>query len=332
MGKSELDTPQVEPMKLILTNSRFAAVTHSEHEASYPSFMPPGFVAPPPGLDDCESENVAPVVSNRVDRPLQKEYRHKQVPKNINLEVEYKYSGQAGPPTTLMIRNIPNRYSQHELVQELEALGFAATFDFFYMPVDHGRHRHHGVRKSTSNVGYAFVNFVLHIDAEACMDAMRDYVFKLYGHKVAVISVAHIQGLEANLAHYEKAAVNAPKCENGPLVLTNLSSTVTKQRSTISEVDLEDWAPAGLWATDWTWTWPATVDPWLAPSSVWEGSAIPGKFWHTAVGTWGHDSMPGAISSGAGKHLHVASGGQGKKTSVASRKMAAKQVAQIGGA
>merc|ERR1719253_2024567 len=54
-----------------------------------------------------------------------KEYRHGHVPKNVDLAEEFKNSNQTRPPTTLMIRNIPNRYTQNELILELEALGFA---------------------------------------------------------------------------------------------------------------------------------------------------------------------------------------------------------------
>jgi len=71
-----------------------------------------------------------------------------------------------------------------------------------YIPVDMG---------TAANVGYAFVNFVNASWAEKCKQAFANYNFWRHGRftgKVASISVAHLQGLEKNLQHYEKAAVN----------------------------------------------------------------------------------------------------------------------------
>ena len=96
------------------------------------------------------------------------EYKHNKVPKTRNLAEKDK-----GPITTLMIRNIPNRYSQKQLVMELESVGFRRNdgqsehkqlneselkiegeremrFDFVYLPMD---------MSTDANVGYAFVNF-----------------------------------------------------------------------------------------------------------------------------------------------------------------------------
>jgi len=150
-----------------------------------------------------------------------KEYRHVHVPKHLDLEEEYRNSHQNQPPTTLMIRNIPNRYTQRELITELEDLGFAGSFNFLYLPLDKG---------TMANVGYAFVNFLESCWAERCMAVFHDYCFRRHrrhSRKVAAVSVAHIQGLEANLAHYESAAVNTAKLkQRRPLVVANISHTV----------------------------------------------------------------------------------------------------------
>jgi len=158
-------------------------------------------------------------------RPLPREYRHSHVPKNMNLAEEFRNNTgkKKDPPTTLMIRNLPNRYTQRELISELEDLGFAGTFDFLYIPLDKG---------TMSNVGYAFVNFVEPSWAQKCISAFQGYRFKQHrkemAGKMAAISVAHIQGLEANLAHYEKAAVNTAKLkQRRPLVMANISSSLS---------------------------------------------------------------------------------------------------------
>merc|ERR1719440_1942481 len=62
---------------------------------------------------------------------------HGQVPKVVNLEEKYGQSF-SGKPTTLMIHNIPNLYSQQNLIEELALLGYGEAFDFLYVPLDMG--------------------------------------------------------------------------------------------------------------------------------------------------------------------------------------------------
>eukprot|EP00438_Fugacium_kawagutii_P002392 Skav210777 [mRNA] locus=scaffold275:5983:7618:+ [translate_table: standard] len=110
-------------------------------------------------------------------RNLPRDSRHNRVPRNVNLQEK--------------IRNIPNRYTQRELNEELKDLGFEGTFDFLYSPLDKG---------TMSNVGYAFVNFKSHEFAAKCIKAFDNYRFKRHrktSGKVAAVSAAHLQGLEA---------------------------------------------------------------------------------------------------------------------------------------
>jgi hypothetical protein len=151
-------------------------------------------------------------------RPLPQEYRHGRVPRNVNLAEQYETAKHDQPPTTVMIRNIPNRYTQKDLIQELKSLGFAGTFDFVYSPLDKG---------TMSNVGYAFVNFTGTDWAHKCMAKFQKYRFRKH-NKAAAASFAHIQGLDANLAHYENAAVNNAKLkQRRPMVFANISASMT---------------------------------------------------------------------------------------------------------
>jgi len=172
--------------------------------------------------DDIKQQTAPPGVWNQQSTTLTtpKESRHGNVPKTVNLAEAYAKTGSTACTTTLMIRNVPNRYSQRELINELKSLGFGGTFDFLYVPLDLG---------TMSNVGYAFVNFSQQVWAEKCMEVLQNHRFKRHRQagKVAAVSVAHIQGLEANLKHYEKSAVNTSRLrQRRPVIIANMSDLI----------------------------------------------------------------------------------------------------------
>jgi RNA recognition motif-containing protein len=103
-------------------------------------------------------------------------------------------------PTTLMIRNIPNQYAQKDFIQELDSLGFKGTYNFLYIPVD---------KKSAASCGYGFINFIDHHWAAKCASVFQDYLLtpKKGKGKYAEVSAAHLQGLEANIAHYRNTKI-----------------------------------------------------------------------------------------------------------------------------
>lgn len=52
--------------------------------------------------------------------------------------------------TTIMIRHIPNKYTEEMLLKRIDRL-HKGTYDFFYLPLD---------LNNGCNIGYAFINFV----------------------------------------------------------------------------------------------------------------------------------------------------------------------------
>merc|ERR1719262_584888 len=80
-------------------------------------------------------ESVAPVAANTCPGAVSLEMTHSKAPKNHNLAGMYN---EDEPPTTMMIRNVPGRYSQNDLMMDLQDLGFAGTYDFLYIPMDKG--------------------------------------------------------------------------------------------------------------------------------------------------------------------------------------------------
>jgi len=102
--------------------------------------------------------------------------------------------------TTVMVRNVPNSYMSSSLVELLEAAGYRAAFDFTYLPIDF---------RTGVNLGYAFVNFVSHSDAQRFIgdfDGFRDW--SMESLKVCEVSWADpYQGLEDHIERYRNSPV-----------------------------------------------------------------------------------------------------------------------------
>lgn len=95
------------------------------------------------------------------------------------------------PVTTMMLRNIPHKYTQEALVLEIDETGFRGMYDFLYLPMD--------VQKR-SNLGYAFVNFRLPQDAANFGRSFHDHRFRRFSNrKTGTVCVASLQGLDLNI-------------------------------------------------------------------------------------------------------------------------------------
>lgn len=99
---------------------------------------------------------------------------------------------------TLMVRNIPNKYTPQTLLQQFEA--WQRDFTFFYLPIDF---------KNRCNLGYAFVNFSSRKAAVAFAEQLDGSKLPLFekSEKVLVVQPARVQGLAANVKRFRNSSV-----------------------------------------------------------------------------------------------------------------------------
>lgn len=126
--------------------------------------------------------------------------------------------------TTMMIRNIPNKYTGPMLVEELNLLGFKRRFNFVYVPMDQTRAEGQAEGQATSwNVGYAFVNFNSPDVARECEIKLTDYKFVRFRQRRETrVMPARLQGLRRNLDHYRRTSVQFHKLAgHRPLIIAD---------------------------------------------------------------------------------------------------------------
>lgn len=115
--------------------------------------------------------------------------------------------------TTVMLRNIPNKYTQSLLLDSLNSRGFLGHYNFFYLPVDF---------KNGCNMGYAFINFGTHQSAVQFMNAYNGYQLPAKSSKICEVCWARVQGISRNVEHYRNNPVNdLQEKEFRPLIFSN---------------------------------------------------------------------------------------------------------------
>mmetsp|Transcript_11850 Transcript_11850/g.21388 ORF Transcript_11850/g.21388 Transcript_11850/m.21388 type:complete len:578 (-) Transcript_11850:678-2411(-) len=115
----------------------------------------------------------------------------------------------APPRTTLMIRNIPNKYSQKMLLAMLDK-GYSGCYDFFYLPIDF---------KNRCNLGYAFINFRNGADSAGFYEEFHNKRWHDFNSKkVCEITYARVQGRQALVEHFRNSKFPCAELDYLPLV------------------------------------------------------------------------------------------------------------------
>jgi len=142
-------------------------------------------------LNPSQNSNQSQIGSDRAARGIAAKPKNSEQPVTTN------------EPTTVMLRNIPNRYTSSTLLALLDERGFRGLYDFVYLPMDF----QNGV-----NLGYAFVNLLVHEDALTFKSAFHGFDDWLYDSaKVSETSWAHPhQGLAEHVERYRNSPVMHP--------------------------------------------------------------------------------------------------------------------------
>jgi hypothetical protein len=106
--------------------------------------------------------------------------------------------------TTVHIRNLPNNYSKKQVLALLDKMGFAGSYDFFYLPYDFRR---------GFSLGYAFVNFTCGEKALECFHTFGGFSSwpRSRSKKVCMVGWSHqAQGYEANVERWRDSTIMLP--------------------------------------------------------------------------------------------------------------------------
>jgi hypothetical protein len=124
--------------------------------------------------------------------------------------VEYATTHQKDPSqyTTVILRNIPTKYTIEWIIEEIQATGNRC--DFVHLPV---------AQKFEINLGYAFINFFTHDEAENFLRVFEGHQFMRQPRslKRAAVDYASLQGFEQNVEFYSSRRI--AKSKRAPWIL-----------------------------------------------------------------------------------------------------------------
>lgn len=167
-------------------------------------------IAPPPTADSSVSAGSDPSPNNAGSARAGTAATNDKDSRHLMLLLDAVDSGR-DTRTSLMVRNIPNKYTQQMLLAEFADNGHGpGKIDFFYLPIDF---------KNKCNRGYAFINF---IDFRDIIPFHRQYFGQHWrvfnSDKICDITYARIQGKSGMLKRFENSALMEKDEEYKPLV------------------------------------------------------------------------------------------------------------------
>lgn len=113
--------------------------------------------------------------------------------------------------TTIMIKNIPNKYTQKAFTDEIN-IRFANTYDVFYLPIDY---------TNNCNLGFAFINFIHPFYIIDFYETYRGQKWMRYlSDKKCELAYGTVQGKQTLIKHFQKGIVlNAQTSDRKPMIL-----------------------------------------------------------------------------------------------------------------
>ncbi|KAM0050487.1 putative RNA recognition motif domain, mei2-like RNA recognition, RNA-binding domain superfamily [Helianthus debilis subsp. tardiflorus] len=139
--------------------------------------------------------------------------------------------------TTLMIKNIPNKYTSKMLLASIDEK-HSGTYDFLYLPIDF---------KNKCNVGYAFINMLspMHI-IPFYQDFNGKKWEKFNSEKVASLAYARIQGKAALVTHFQDSSLMNEDKRCQPIIFhSEGSESVDQEHLSSSSLSLKDYPYLG---------------------------------------------------------------------------------------
>lgn len=151
-------------------------------------------------------------------------YRSVEKPRHFGfkLQIEQILDG-VDIRTTVMIKNIPNKYTQKMLLERIDTK-HANRYDFFYLPID---------LKNNCNVGYAFINMSDPIFVVSLYEDLHGQTWERFNsEKICELTYGRIQGKHALVDNFQ-SAVDLRKVK--PAVFHSQSAT-PDERNIIRQV------------------------------------------------------------------------------------------------
>lgn len=165
----------------------------------------PNFGMPPPHrrnpMFQTSGMGMSGSADGQADRGRPRRRESSSIPLDSNrqyqLDIERILRGE-DTRTTLMIKNIPNKYTSKMLLAAIDE-NHCKTYDFLYLPIDF---------KNKCNVGYAFINMTSSAHIIPLYQAFNGKKWeKFNSEKVASLAYARIQGKAALVAHFQNSSL-----------------------------------------------------------------------------------------------------------------------------